>query len=129
MTAQEDVQSVDDLQYDWPPNVLRYEQRFLFGLTITDLLVVAGCMVFPMMVHVILGLLGGLAGLLLVKRFDGLGDRKLPEYLLSRIYHHFNRKAITLPRILPAGKGSFEITDLDGNVVAQFGSNGRGDNP
>ena len=34
--------------------------------------------------------------------------------------HHFNRQPVTLPRILPAGKGSFEITDLDGNVLAQL---------
>jgi len=129
LSETDDIQSVDDLQYDWPPNVLLYEQRFLFGLTVTDLLVVAGCMILPMMVHFLLGLLGGLVGLLLVKRIDGLGDRRLPEYLLARIYHRFNRKTVTLPRILPAGKGSFEITDLDGNVVAQFGSNGRGDNP
>jgi hypothetical protein len=127
MAEQDNIHSVDDLQYDWPPNLLRYEQRFLFGLTVTDLLIVAGCMILPMMVHVLLGLLGGLAGLLLVKRFDGLGDRRLPVYLLARIYHHFNRQTISLPRILPAGKGSFEITDLDGNVIAQFGANGRGE--
>jgi len=129
VNSKDDIQSVDDLQYDWPPNVLRYEQRFLFGLTVTDLLVVAGCMILPMMMHVLLGLLGGLAGLLLVKRFEGLGDRRLPGYLLARIYHHFNRQTTSLPRILPAGKGSFEITDLDGNVVAQFGANGRGEHP
>ena len=68
--------------------------------------------------------LGGLAGLLLVKRFDGLGDRRLPEYLLARLRHRFNRHPITLPRILPAGTGSFDITDLDGNLLARFGSNG-----
>jgi hypothetical protein len=104
--------------------VLRYEQRFLFGLTVTDLLVVAGCMILPMMVHVLLGLIGGLAGLLLVKRFDGLGDRRLPEYMLARLRHRFNRHPITLPHILPAGTGSFDITDLDGNLLARFGSNG-----
>jgi hypothetical protein len=124
VNPQDDLQSVDDIQYDWPPNVLRYEQRFLFGLTVTDLLVVAGCMILPMMVHVLLGLIGGLAGLLLVKRFDGLGDRKLPEYLLARLRHRFNRHPITLPHILPAGTGSFDITDLDGNLLARFGSNG-----
>ena len=124
MNPQDDLQSVDDIQYDWPPNVLRYEQRFLFGLTVTDLLVVAGCMILPMMVHVLLGLIGGLAGLLLVKRFDGLGDRRLPEYLLVRLRHRFNRHPITLPHILPAGTGSFDITDLDGNLLARFGSNG-----
>jgi hypothetical protein len=124
VNPQDDLQSVDDIQYDWPPNVLRYEQRFLFGLTVTDLLVVAGCMILPMMVHVLLGLIGGLAGLLLVKRFDGLGDRRLPEYLLARLRHRFNRHPITLPHILPAGTGSFEITDLDGNLLARFGSNG-----
>jgi hypothetical protein len=124
VNPQDDLQSVDDIQYDWPPNVLRYEQRFLFGLTVTDLLVVAGCMILPMMVHVLLGLIGGLAGLLLVKRFDGLGDRRLPEYLLARLRHRFNRHPITLPHILPAGTGSFDITDLDGNLLARFGSNG-----
>ena len=122
--ADQNIRSVDDLQYDWPPNVLRYEQRFLFGLTVTDLLVVAGCMILPMMVHVLLGLIGGLAGLLMVKRFDGLGDRRLPEYLLARLRHRFNRHPITLPHILPAGTGSFDITDLDGNLLARFGSNG-----
>ena len=125
--ADEDIQSVDDLQYEWPPNVLRYEQRFLFGLTVTDLLAVAGCMILPMMIHVLLGLLGGIGGLLLVKRFDGLGDRRLPEYLLARLHHRFNRQAITLPRILPAGSGGFEITDMDGNLLARFGSDGEGE--
>ena len=127
MTAQEDIQSVDDLQYDWPPNVLRYEQRFLFGLTVTDLLVIAAFLILPMMLHVVLGLLGGLAGLLLVKRFDGLGERRLPEYLIARLRHRFDRRPVTLPRILPAGKGSFEITDLEGNLLARFGSEGRGE--
>ncbi len=124
--AEQDIQSIDDLQYDWPPNVLRYEQRFLFGLTVTDLLVIAGCMILPMMVHILLGMLGGVVGLLMVKRFDGLGDRRLPEYLLARLRHRFDRRPVTLPRILPAGKGSFEITDLDGNLLAHFGSEGNG---
>ena len=126
MTAQEDIQSVDDLQYDWPPNVLRYEQRFLFGLTVTDLLVIAAFLILPMMLHILLGMLGGLVGLLLVKRFDGMGERRLPEYLLARLRHRFDRRPVTLPRILPAGKGGFEITDLDGNVLAHFGSDGNG---
>jgi hypothetical protein len=125
--SETEIQTVDDLQYDWPPNVLRYEQRFLFGLTVTDLLVIAGCMILPMMVHVLLGLLGGIAGLLLVKRFDGLSDRRLPEYLLARLRHRFNRRVVTLPRILPAGTGGFEITDLDGNLLARFGSEGNGE--
>jgi hypothetical protein len=127
MAEPNDIQSVDDLQYDWPPNVLRYEQRFLFGLTVNDLLVVAGCMILPMLLHVVLGLLGGVVGLLLVKRFDGLGERRLPEYLLARLRHRFDRRPVTLPRILPVGKGSYEITDLDGNVLARFGSDENGE--
>lgn len=127
MAGQDNIQSIDDLQYDWPPNVLRYEQRFLFGLTVIDLLVIAVCMILLMMVHILLGLLGGVAGLLLVKRFDGLGERRLPEYLLTRLRHRFNHRPVTLPRILPAGKGSFEITDLEGNVLARFGSEGNGE--
>jgi hypothetical protein len=129
MVGQDEIQSVDDLQYEWPPNVLRYEQRFLFGLNVTDLLVIAGGMILPMLIHVVLGMLGGLAGLLLVKHFEGLGDRRLPEYLLARLRQHFGRHAVTLPRILPPGKGSYEITDLSGNVLASFGSDMDGDHP
>ena len=127
MAGQDEIQTVDDLQYEWPPNVLRYEQRFLFGLTVSDLLVIAGGMILPMMVHVVLGMLGGLAGLLMVKRFEGLGDRRLPEYLLARLRHRFDRHPVTLPRILPSGKGSYEITDLAGNVLASFGPDLNGD--
>jgi hypothetical protein len=65
----------------------------------------------------------------MVKRFEGLGDRSLPEYLLSRLRHHYNHHPVTLPRILPPGKGSYEITDLDGNVLANFGSDLDGDSP
>jgi hypothetical protein len=127
VTEQDNTQGIDDLQYEWPPNVLRYEQHFLFGLTVTDLLVIAVFMILPMMIHVVLGVLGGLMGLLLVKRFDGLGDRRVPEYLLTRIRHHTNRSAITLARILPAGKGSYAITDLEGNMLARIGSDDTGD--
>ena len=127
MAEQDKIQSVDNLQYEWPPNVLRYEQRFLFGLTVTDLLVIAGGMLLPMAIHVVLGLLGGLAGLLLVKRFEGLGERRLPEYLLVRLRHRVNHRSVTLPRLLPSGKGGYEITDLDGHVLASFGSDRNGD--
>jgi hypothetical protein len=127
MTVQNEIQSVDDLQYEWPPNVLRYEQRFLFSLTVTDLLVVAASMILPMMIHVVLGMLGGLAGLLMVKRFEGLGDRRLPEYVLARLRHRINHPTVTLPRILPTGKGSYEITDLEGHILASFGSDQEGD--
>jgi hypothetical protein len=129
MSGQDKIQSVDDLQYDWPPNILRYEQRFLFGLTVTDLLFIAVGMILMMMIHVLLGLLGGLAGLLMVKRFDALGDRRLPGYLAARLRHRASRSPIVLPRILPAGTGGFEITDLDGNLLARFGSGGNGGNP
>ncbi len=126
MSDVEEIQSVDDLQYEWPPDILRYEQRFLFGMTVTDLLVIAGAMILPMLVHVLLGLLGGLCGVLAVRRFEGLGDRRLPEYLLARLGHRFARQAVVLPRLLPPGKGGYDITDLDGKVLASFSGDGEG---
>ena len=127
MSDTDEAQSVDELQYEWPPDVLRYEQRFLFGLTTSDLLVVAVLMMLPMMIHVILGMLGGLAGLLAVKRFEGLGDRRLPEYLLARAIHRSRRRTVSLARILPPGKGGYEITDLDGHLLASFGTGEEGE--
>ncbi len=51
---------VDDLQYDWPMNVLGYESRALLGMSMQELLIVALPAVFLLMLTESLPL-GGVA--------------------------------------------------------------------
>ena len=117
----ERVDDVEELQYDWPPNVLRYETRYMFGLTVNDMLMIALPATLLMMVSPLLGLVGGAVGLLLMIRFEGLGDRRLLAYLIARIKHRFNRHPVVLPLIRPVGDAEVFFTDLDGIELARFG--------
>ncbi len=117
----ESVNDVEDLQYDWPPNVLRYETRYLFGLSVNDMLMIALPSVLLMMIYPLLGLAGGAIGLLLMIRFEGLGDRRLLAYLIARIKHRFNHRPVVLPLIRPIRDAEVYFTDLDGIELARYG--------
>ena len=116
---------VDELQYDWPANVLRYESRHLFGLTVNDLLIIALPAAGLMMISPLLGLAAGAVGMLLMIRFEGLGDRRLLAYLAARLKHHFNRRPVVLPLIRPVLDAEVIFTDLDGVEIARFGGEGE----
>ena len=116
---------VDDLQYDWPVNILTYESRVFMGLSLQELLLIS---LPAVLILILLGspILGGLAAVisfLLVRKFESLGDRNIIFYLLARIRHNAQKEhVITLPVILPSGEQSaFVITDLDGQEVMSFG--------
>jgi hypothetical protein len=123
MTGQ--VNEVDELQYDWPTNVLRYESRHLFGLSVNDLLTAALPAAGLMILSPLLGLAVGAVGLLLMIRFEGLGDRRLLAYLVARLKHHFNRRPVVLSLIRPVLDAEVIFTDLDGVEIARFGGEGE----
>ena len=114
--------NVNDLQYDWPQNVLGYEARLLFGLTVNELLVLAGIGMAAMFVHLLLGLAALILGVLMMLRFETFGNRRMPEYLLARLRHRFGSCEVILPRILPADDDEeLIITDLNGAELARMG--------
>src|SRR5687768_4399109 len=124
MTTPRDA-SVDDLSHEWPPDVLRYDLRFVFGLTVNDLLVIA----MPTILLIpLIGLLGGLAGLvagfLAVRRFESLGERRVTEYLAARLVHTFRdaKEPVLLPLIMPAGLEEIQITTWEGEELARIGA-------
>ena len=116
---------VDDLQYDWPMNILGYESRMILGMSLQELLIVALPAVFLLMMtgNIILGIMVAVVTFLLVRKFEGLGDRNLIFYGLARLQHNAKpENHVTLPMILPGGqREAFVITDLDGAEVMRIG--------
>ena len=117
---------VDDLQYDWPKNILTYESRSFMGMSLQELMIVAlpAVIVIAFLQNLILGLITGVVSFLLVRKFEGLGDRNLIAYLLARLQHLVQQEhQVNLPLILPGGQQEeFIITDLDGEEVLRIGS-------
>ena len=117
---------VDDLQYDWPKNILTYESRSFMGMSLQELMIVAlpAVIVIAFLQNLILGLITGVVSFLLVRKFEGLGDRNLIAYLLARLQHLVQQEhQVNLPLILPGGQQEeFVITDLDGEEVLRIGS-------
>ena len=80
---------VDDLQYDWPKNILAYESRVFLGLSLQELMFVAlpAVVVMTFLGNLILGVIIAVVSFLLVRKFEGLGDRNLIAYALARVQH------------------------------------------
>lgn len=114
---------IDDLQYDWPVDILRYESKYLLGLKLQDLLLVAIPGMIPMLFNKLaLGVVGTVVGYLLVRKFEGLGDRNALAYGFARLQALAQEQTVTLPLILPAAQvETVIITDLDGNELARLG--------
>jgi hypothetical protein len=119
----DEIHSVDDLQYEWPKNLLRFDMQFIFGLSANDLLLAAVAGISLASIHLVLGLAVGLALLVLLVRLDSLGDRRLCDYLLARLRHRFAARPVVLPSVQPASQDQLdlqEILDQDGNVLVRF---------
>ena len=116
------VESVDDLSYDWPPDVLHYETRYFLGLTINELLILAlPALLLTILVGIPAGAVAALLGLLALKRFEAFGGRSLPLYLFARLRHARRRETVMLPLILPRGEGELVITTWDDEEMMRIG--------
>lgn len=115
---------VDDLQYDWPVDVLHYESKLFLGLNFQDVLIVSVPGVLPMLFgYLAVGVVGAVLGYLLVRKFEGLGDRNVLVYLFARLQAQVQEHTVSLPLILPSEQvETVVITDLDGNEIARIGS-------
>jgi len=118
-----DTGNVDDLSCEWPVDVLHYETRYFLGLTLNELIAIAIPTIGLLLVSPVLGVLAALLGLLMVKRFDALGERSLLAHLVARsLYARRDSGTVTLPLILPQGKeAEMIITTWDGEEVMSIG--------
>ncbi len=107
------------LDYEIPPDVLRYEPRYWFGLSANDLLFAAfPAMLVSYLLHPVAGILLGVLTALSLRRLDSLGGRSLPSYLWQRMRYLRRPRPVEMPLVLPPEQMAVRIEDWQGQVVA-----------
>ncbi|MHC1730440.1 MAG: hypothetical protein AB9888_00180 [Bacteroidales bacterium] len=121
----DDNLKIDDLVYDFPPNIMGYTQKSFFGLSINQLIILALPALFLSFIHIALGVIGAIVGVLLMRKFDAIGARTVPEFVFARIKHiQIQKQEIVIPKFFPGvGANQVKLLDADGNEVVSLGNN------
>ena len=124
--ANDEIESVDDLRYEWPDNVLGYETKMWGGLTLQEMLAaIAPFMVCVFVVRslagLLLGAICGLGALMSVKKLDALGNRSVVVYLFARVVYNAKRAVIELPLIMPVGNEALVVESWKGETLMTVG--------
>jgi hypothetical protein len=115
-------QTVHDLSYEWPPNLTQYESRIFLGLAAHE--ATAAGFAFLLTIGlvrsgagVVLGAVAAVAVLLLVKRWERLGNRSLPVYLVARGLERRQETELELPLILGGHAALVEVEAWEGETL------------
>ncbi len=126
-----DEGTVEALRYDWPQNVLEYETRFWGGLTLADMMGAALPAILAITMvdglgGIVLAGVAGIAGFLVVKKWDGLGNRSFPLYLAARAANKLQGRRIEMPVIIAGyGASQFTVRSWDGTEIAKVSGDGH----
>ncbi len=111
---------LDDLQYDWPTNVTGYEAKLFLGIgmyeAVTAAMVGLGASILLSRVigtgtgYLAGMILGGLA-LIMLRKHEALGNRRLPGYVLALFRHRLGSREMHLAWIMPSAPLDIEIVD------------------
>lgn len=115
---------MSSLHYRLPPDILHYEVRYIFGLSVQEMMMAA---IPGMAVLAKFGLLWGavaaLATLAGVKRLEAFGDRSALVYLALWAWHRYRPRDVFTPRVLPMNGETpqMEIETWDGQQLYKVG--------
>ena len=124
--ANDEIESVDDLRYEWLDNVLGYETKMWGGLTLQEMLAAIApfmlCVfVVKSLAGIILGVICGLGALMSVTKLDALGNRSVVVYLFARVAYNAKRAVIELPLIMPVGNEALVVESWEGETLMTVG--------
>lgn len=105
-----------ELTYEIPPDIVHYEVRTFFGLTIMELLLTALGFIAG---YILLGgtILGGLlvSGVVFLfsKRLEVLGDRSIAIYFFGWLQTVLRNQQVMIPRTLPLKGYRIRVREVD----------------
>lgn len=112
------MSELDELHYQLPPDVLHYEPRYYFGLTATDLVIVALPSILVIAVWAIVpGLITAVIGIALLKRFDDFGNRSAPVYFIQKWQYNSRQRKVAVPLILPPESEALSFESWEGETL------------
>ncbi|HID89403.1 MAG TPA: hypothetical protein EYP52_06810 [Anaerolineae bacterium] len=115
---------LDELVYEWPVDILHYEPKIMGGVTFYELVGAAVGFLLPTLLMqsiagLVLGVVIAAAVLLTIKKFDALGGRSFPLYVIARIRAARERRQVELPMIVSGGGGRVVVESWDGEPIME----------
>ena len=110
--------SDNDLSYRLPPDVLHYEPKYIFGLSLQDMLIaVVPALLAINAAGVVAGAIVGAVGILAMKRWDGFGNRSVVIYFALLLWYRFRPGEVIAPRVLPLQPSRVEVSSWEGDTL------------
>jgi hypothetical protein len=107
-----------ELSYRLPPDVLHYEPKYIFGLSLQDMLVaVVPALLAINAAGVLWGALTGILMLAAMKRWDNFGNRSVLVYLALLLWYRFRPGEVSAPRVLPLHPSRVEVSSWEGDTL------------
>lgn len=119
MTAKEQ----DLFIYECVPNIDGYDPKLLLGLTFAELAASGMGLIIPALLlqtagGVVVGLLTAITLLLLLKRFERLGNLPLPLFLVRRFSADHRQAVLLLPQLVPSINATIDVHTFEGEHIA-----------
>jgi hypothetical protein len=107
-----------DLSYRLPPDVLHYEPKYIFGLSLQDMLVaVVPALLAINAAGIVWGAIVGLVGIAAMKRWDAFGNRSVVVYVALLLWYRFRPGEVSAPRVLPLHPSRVEVSSWEGDTL------------
>lgn len=116
-------QRLQQLSYEWPANLHKYETNLFLGLSAVEAIVAVFALITPLVVldnvfvGVLLGALLAALALLTIKKIERLGNVPLPIFLGKRLLAHYQPQALKLPLIMGAENGTIHVETMEGETL------------
>jgi len=119
--------SYSDLTYAIPPDILRYDKRYIFGIASTELVIAAG-LALPViyLIGPFVGLIAGVVALLILHRIESLGNRSIVVYLIQRAVHNARERRVNIARLMPETEHRLEIFSWDMQKIVEYNKGDSG---
>jgi hypothetical protein len=118
----EQQDTLEQLTYEWPPNLTQYEARLFLGLSAIE--AISGGLAFilpvallPSVLGFVVGLFGAVVVILSIKRLEALGNLALPTYLVARFLTERQPVVVELPLILGESSGGVLVESWEGESL------------
>ena len=113
---------LNQLTYEWPPNLTEYEAKIFLGLTTGE--AIAGSLAFLIPIATlqntagfVVAIISAAVVLLSIKKFDRFGNRSLPVYFFARWLEGRQQPEVELPLILGPSSSYVELENWEGETI------------
>lgn len=108
----------NELTYHLPPDILHYEPKYYFGLSLQEMMAaVLPSMGVMFIFGPVLGAITAIGMILGLRRWENFGNRSVLVYLGLFVWYRYRPGEISIPRVLPLHPSRVEVANWEGQTL------------